>query len=247
MQEKNKEKSFKETLFIVGPTAVGKTDFSYQLSALSKKAIINCDIGQFYTPLSIGTAKPDLGASIIPHYLFNILDTPKDFNVESYRETCGSLLQEFKETSVLPVFVGGSLFYAQSLFFKQPLRLDIPESDRLKKEEYSWNLLHSIDSLRASKIHVNDTYRINRALDIWYTTGRVPSENTMSFDPLSKESIIFFLTRDRDDLYERINKRTESMLQSGWIEEVELLSPEWKHFIKEKKNNRICRNNRIFV
>ncbi len=235
MQKTSEQNSFLKTVFIFGPTAVGKTDFSYQLSAHSKRAIINCDIGQFYKQLSIGTAKPDFLSNTIPHYLFDILDESEVCNIADYRESCDKLIAELATTATLPIFVGGSLFYAESLFFKQPARFELAGIDRLEKEKYSWALLNRIDPLRASRIHHNDTYRIDRALDIWYTTGTLPSDHTLSFDPLTKESTIFFLTREREDLYERINKRTEFMLQNGWIEEVEQLSSGWKKFIKEKK------------
>ena len=235
MQEKNKEKSFKETLFIVGPTAVGKTDFSYQLSALSKTAVINCDVGQFYTALSIGTAKPDVLNSPFEHHLFNILDLSEDFNIGRYREKCEQLVLACEKSSTTPLIVGGSLFYAEALFFKHPSRSVIAHMEPTKKEVYSWDLLNRIDSARALKIHPHDSYRIGRALDVWYTTGTLPSDYTLSFDPISKKSHLFFLTREREDLYERINKRTDFMLQSGWIEEVESLSAESKYWIKEKR------------
>ncbi len=235
MQEKNKQKILKETLFIVGPTAVGKTDFSYQLSALSKTAVINCDVGQFYRSLSIGTAKPDISSSSIEHHLFNILELSEDCNIGRYRESCTQLLLACEKSSTRPLIVGGSLFYAESLFFKHPSRPVRLQANPAIKEVYCWDLLNRIDSSRASKIHPHDTYRVGRALDIWYNTGTLPSDYTLSFDPISKKSILFFLTREREDLYERINKRTQFMLESGWIEEVANLSSESKYWVKEKR------------
>jgi tRNA dimethylallyltransferase len=105
--------------------------------------------------------------------------------------------------------------------------------DQKLEAQSPWQLLHAIDPQRALKIHPNDTYRIERALDIWRTTGQLPSSFEPVFDPVG-DCLVLFLDRDTDDLKRRIAQRAGIMIDEGWIQEVKNLSPAWRAFASEK-------------
>ena len=276
-------------LIIYGPTGVGKSDVALLLAKQIRAEIVNMDVGQFYTPLSIGTAKPVLSevegpvlpvrhslddggserqrterpvfaaftperglselkatpgrpvlyADSIPHHLFNILDEPKDFTVVEYRQAVIRVMHEIWNRGNVPILVGGSGFYAQSLFFP-PITQD-QQKEPIKKE-YSaipedklWDLLYSIDQQRAKQVHKHDIYRITRALDIWYATGKKPSSYIPEYSPIAP-CMLLFLTRNKEDLYARINQRVIWMLEQGWLDEVKALKgTAWESFLQEKK------------
>src|SRR5579863_9779399 len=104
-------------LIVYGPTGVGKTDVALAIAQHIPAEIINMDMGQFYTPLSIGTAKPDWKNSPIPHHLFDIIDTPINYTVAEYRTMLYKTVQEVIGRGNLPILVGGSGFYLHSLLF----------------------------------------------------------------------------------------------------------------------------------
>lgn len=226
-------------IIIYGPTGVGKTDLSYDLAQILPCAqIINADLGQLYTSLTIGTAKPDWQAAPVPHHLFDVLDKPIDFSVRQYRQQVLSLMSDFWDRGIIPIIVGGSGFYIKSLLFppsELELRKNMAPVSCQKNGTDAWKQLASIDPERAAKIHPNDIYRINRALEIWYTTGRQPSCFVPHYNPPANYLLIH-LTRTRDDLYARINRRVDSMFEQGWMHEVaSLLGTEWEPFLQEKK------------
>lgn len=240
----------KYAVIISGPTASGKTSLSLELTKeLSKQTglksqVINADIGQFYTTLQVGTAKPDWQNMPIQHHLFDVLDKPEDLNVIKYRSMVIDKINKIWKQGELPIIVGGSLFYIRSLFFPPTTGgfnpLDGPDTsteltNRPDKTTDLWEQLNQIDPERAQSIHPNDRYRIERALSIWETTGKKPSSLGPSFEPPFHSRIIF-IDLPRELLFDRINRRTKQMLLRGWLEEVEKLKgTEWEPFLKRKK------------
>jgi tRNA dimethylallyltransferase len=227
-------------VMIYGPTGVGKTDFVDQLAlALPKQIsmeIINGDMGQMYTALSIGTAKPDLTHTAAPHHLFDIINNPVDFTVVMYRQLVQKTMSEIQARRHLPVIVGGSTFYLNALFFPPTMGGDdcLNESG-LQDDANGWEKLYEIDPKRACEIKPDDLYRVNRALAIWRSTGKKPSDCMPTYNPIAPFYVIC-LTRDRDDLYRRINSRVVHMLEHGWVEEVKALcNTPWNDFILRKK------------
>ena len=104
-------------IIIYGPTGVGKTECADYIASRLPIEIINCDMGQFYTPLSIGTAKPDWKAASVPHHLFDVIDTPKLFTVLEYRKRVQAIVHTIWKANKIPIIIGGSSFYISSLFF----------------------------------------------------------------------------------------------------------------------------------
>jgi len=227
-------------VLISGATATGKSGIALQLAQKISGEIINADIGSFYSPLTIGTAKPDFASETVPHHFFNILDQPDNFTVVQFRERLKVLLQEIWNRGNVPVIVGGSAFYIKSFFYKQH---DIEGTDIWVRElekllvpsKELWLQLQSVDQQRASQINEADRYRIIRALAIFKATGQKPSLFKQEFEPLAPFYFVV-CSRDRSDLYKRINKRVLEMVDSGWREEVEnLRGTKWESFLRKKK------------
>ncbi len=233
-------------LLFSGPTAVGKSDFVNRLTDQAPElfAIINGDMGQLYTPLSIGTAKPDWKNQAVAHYLFDVIEKPHNYTVSEYRQAVVQCLEKVWSAGKIPIIVGGSGFYLKSLFFP-PQDLDFkytPEevvnvnlkNNEQKTPQELWQELYAIDPERATTIHMHDVYRVERALTIWYTTGIKPSEAGPLYTPPGNY-IFLHLTREREELYTRINARTKLMIEQGWIDEVKSLSSAWRSFLREKR------------
>lgn len=226
-------------IIVSGPTAVGKTDFIDKLITQLPFAcaIVNGDMGQMYTPLSIGTAKPQYQDHPVQHYLFDVISEPKNFTVDQYRVLVIEAMKEIWNQKKIPIIIGGSGFYLKSLFFA-PYTPDIigtmPAELALKTTHELYEQLISLDAARAKVIDKNDRYRILRALEIWYTTGILPSQIQPVFTTPAA-CYLLFLERDVAQLDARIYQRTKQMITHGWIEEVASLNTQWKDFLLEKK------------
>jgi tRNA dimethylallyltransferase len=224
-------------VLILGETGVGKTAVSELLGEQLPIEIINGDVGQLYEPLTIGTAKPAWRTSSIPHHLFDICTQPVDYSVVDYRIAVKRLLGDITARNRIPVIVGGSLFYAMSLFFPPTSGTgsdQLPEQLAQLDAVALWHHLKTIDPVRAAALSPHDTYRIQRALAIWYDHGVIPSTQKPAYQPLG-QALCFYVTRDRAQLYERINERTVQMLEAGWIDEVAGLNESWHDFLLRKK------------
>lgn len=221
---------------ILGPTGVGKSDFAELLASYANGELVNMDIGQCYVPLTIGTAKPDWKHAKITHHLFDIIDTPIDFTVVAYRSILLDTLKTLWSIQKLPIVVGGSSFYLKSILFPPVSDVAIHVAALAEHtHDNSWEELYEIDPIRAQQIDKNDSYRIERALDIWRKTGKKPSIYKPTPD-IPCDMTILFLTRDRQELYERINARVHVMFDQGWIDEVaQLKGTDWEPFLYHKK------------
>ncbi len=221
-------------IIIFGPTGVGKTDFGEALASKIPAEIVNADLGQFYTPLSIGTAKPNWQSSAIPQHLFDIINEPRLMSVAEYRDKALQTFNDIWAREKIPVIIGGSGFYLKSLFFPPQIGSVYTDS-HFSIEGDGWRELYDIDPERALKIHPNDVYRIKRALSIYHATGRKPSEYQPLYQPVGSFCFVY-VTRQRQDLYSRIDQRVKLMLDAGWIDEVERLKgTDWESFLKKKK------------
>lgn len=222
-------------IIITGPTGVGKTAVAEQIAQKIGGEIINCDVGQWYVPLTIGTAKPAWRSMAVAHHMFDMLASPTDFSVTAFRTKLDTICQEIWQRNKIPMVVGGSLYYIAALFFPP-----VEHGTRITKYTYEptkdwWQELRSIDPQRAAEIDQHDTYRIERALDIWRSTGIKPSQYKPTYNPLMR-SVMVWLTRERRELYDRIDERVIQMIDAGWIDEVRsLIGTAWEPFLLRKK------------
>jgi tRNA dimethylallyltransferase len=234
-------------LIITGPTASGKTYLSEQLIKKFPAQVINADIGQFYQPLSIGTAKPDLKNIFYQTHLFDIADKPIDITVVAYRKMVKALVDELFQQGESPVIVGGSLFYLKSLFFPPCEHFGAMKIKKTRTNDIKdlWQQLFEIDPVRAKEINQNDVYRINRALDIWEQTGVLPSLYKPRLN-LPFRACIVFVQPPKEILHEKILLRTEHMIiKDGWLDEARRLrGTAWEQFLIKK---RLIGYNEIFT
>lgn len=232
-------------VIIIGPTAAGKTDLSFSLAKKLSGEIINADVGQFYTSFSVGVAKPDWKKAAVPCHLFDILDQPIDLNVVQFRDLVSQKINDIMARGKVPILVGGSHFYVQSLFYPPISRADSksahPEelqssvSKDMSDGLDAWSQLNAIDPVRAAQLHPHDTYRIDRALAVWHTTGQLPS----SLMPVFQQefpALFVVVNPEKPILTQRIALRAAQMLKSGeWLQEVkQLLGTAWEPFMLAK-------------
>ncbi|HMA61759.1 MAG TPA: tRNA (adenosine(37)-N6)-dimethylallyltransferase MiaA [bacterium] len=219
--------------FIVGPTAVGKTSIAIDFAKKLNAEILSVDSRQIYKKLDIGTAKPTTEeCSRAPHHLIDLVEPDKRISAGKYRELALEKVQELLNNDILPLFVGGSGMYIRAVtqgFFKgsrtdQEIREQLKNELEEKGKHKLYARLQEIDPDYAAKIHVNDTKRITRALEIFRINGKPP---TKLYEEQKKNPpfpyIIMGLKMDRDQLYHRINSRVDKMVEAGLIEEVKEL------------------------
>ncbi len=244
-------------IIISGPTGVGKTAIVTSLAhKIPPFEVINADMGQMYTPLTIGTAKPDYLNEPFKQHLFDCIDTPHDWTVAQYRERVIALMEQLWARSVIPVLVGGSGFYLSSLFFPPrdlesgfsaelsadhrdvlsdpELLINGPIANKQHTTAELWQELYALDPARAQAVHQNDRYRIERALGLWYHSGTLPSACIPPFSPPAR-CVWYNVTRDKDELMQRIDARVVEMFAQGWIDEVKGLDAPWREFLLKKK------------
>lgn len=227
------EKQLKNNKIIAvcGPTASGKTDLAIAIAKHFGGEIISCDSMQIYRKMNIGTAKPDeREQSEVVHHMIDIVDPDENYNVVSFKRDAEKAIDNVLERGKLPVLAGGTGLYMDSVLnnvaFSEEktdlgIRHELEELLKEKGSEYIHNELKKIDSESAEKIHPNNTRRVIRALEIYRATGKTMTEaNEASKRPPKYDALIFGIMRDREELYERINRRVDIMLEKGLLEEV---------------------------
>lgn len=226
-----------DSIIILGPTASGKTNISLSLAKELKGEIVNADSMQIYKFFNIGTAKPTPDElKTVNHHLFDFVNPNDEFSVSDYRQFAENKINELKNKNILPIFVGGTGFYINSLisnysYGKSEKNDEIREKYNQilneKGPEYLHDLLKDVDYESSLKIHQNDTKRVIRALEIFETTGKKKSEVENLENNLNLNPLIIGLTYPREILYNRINLRVDKMIQDGLIEEVQNLYKEF--------------------
>lgn len=227
-------------IVLFAPTASGKTALSIKLfgkSSLScfkdKAELISADSMQVYKGLDIGTAKPDENEKKeLKHHLIDVLEPDCQFSVADFVSRADSCCSEIFSRGKIPLVAGGTGFYIRNFILGLP---ETPVSDekirnqlkeRIKKEgkEILYAELKSVDPESAAKINVNDEYRICRALEVFYSTGKPRSSFKMSTKMRENFNFkVLILETPREKLYERINLRVEKMFENGLEQEIHSL------------------------
>lgn len=221
-----------DAIIILGPTATGKTNLAINIAKQLNTEIINADSMYIYNKLNIGTAKPtDEELRIVKHHLVGFVDPTENFNVSEYRNRAIPIIQELLSKNKIPVIVGGTGFYIDSLitnysygeFSDNQIRGELQRDLDKFGIEYLFNKLTTLDYETSKKLHINDKFRILRALEICMSSGRKKSEITNLSEPVLKKPLLIGLNIPRDILYDRINKRVDIMFEQGLIDEVKEL------------------------
>ncbi len=232
-------------IFLMGPTASGKTDLALQLADALPCEIISVDSALIYRGMDIGSAKPN--AEILqkyPHHLIDILDPAQSYSAAQFRDDALQAMADITARGRIPLLVGGTMLYFKAL--TEGLAA-MPSADpevraRLEQQVASegWAALHTelqrIDPVSAQRIHPNDPQRLLRALEVWHISGQTMTQ-LRAKQSLEKQQLLAsngahlpynvatfaIAPQQRSVLHERIAQRFQQMLEQGFIAEVEAL------------------------
>lgn len=221
-------------IFIVGPTAVGKTALSLKLARKINAEIISLDSMQVYQGIDILSSKPSLKLRYkVKHHLIDILSPDKEFDAVKYRKLAVKAIKDIHQRGKIPLFAGGTGLYLNVLL--EGIFMDAGKDEALRRELYRQaeilgsgylhRKLQEVDPESALKIHPNDAKRIIRALEVHKLTGKPISElQKKRKGPLDKyEIVVFGLNKDREVLYKNIHQRVDEMFERGLVNEVKKL------------------------
>ena len=221
---------------ITGPTATGKTALGVALALEKNGEVVSADSMQLYRGMVIGTAAPTPEETRgVPHHMVGVADPRESYSVSRYVEEAGRCVDDILSRGKLPILVGGTGLYIESLLAGRefargdgpsPLRASLGEEyDRLGGAAMLEKLARS-DPEAAARLHPNDKKRIVRALEVCALTGETISAHdrrTKSLPPRYRSARIALTFSDRQELYRRIDKRVEDMMAAGLLEEVKTL------------------------
>ena len=222
-------------IIVAGPTASGKTSLSIALSHKLKGEVVAMDSMQIYRYLDIGTAKPTVSEREgIPHHMLDVADPRDAYSVAEYAKQAKACIQDIHQRGSIPILTGGTGLYLKALTTTMELggtQGDPAIRERLTailQEESGKEKLHAMlqeaDPKTADRLHINDTRRVIRALEVYEMTGRPFSCQQPNQQEESPYRLcIFGLAMDREMLYRRIDCRVDDMIQTGLLSEVESL------------------------
>lgn len=220
-------------LFLMGPTASGKTDLAIKISKKINSRLISVDSALIYQGMDIGTAKPDTETlKAHPHYLIDICKPSDTYSAQDFVNDATHQIELAFSQNKLPILVGGTSFYFNAL---EHGLSDLPESTPESREKYNqlvkekgldalYQSLQKIDPIAAQRIHANDSQRITRALEVFNISGKTLSElqgkRQGGLNCIIKKII---LMPDRSELHQRIETRFHLMMEQGFMDEVRVL------------------------
>lgn len=221
-------------IFLMGPTASGKTDLAIRLRQHLQVEVISVDSALIYRGMDIGTAKPSKAElALAPHRLIDILDPAESYSVANFRADALAEMAEITSQGKIPLLVGGTMLYYKSLLDGlSPLPSadsNIRSEIEAKAEKFGWAELHSdlmkIDPISAGRINPNDSQRINRALEVFYISGKTMTELTQQQGESIPYDILQFAIapQERAVLHQRIEQRFHKMMDLGFEKEVRTL------------------------
>lgn len=228
-----------KVIVIVGPTASGKTTLGIHIAKQVGGEVISGDSMQIYKKMDIATAKPTAEEMDgVKHHLIGFVNPQDEYSVASFCEDAKKAVSEIKEKGKVPIIVGGTGLYIDS-FINNITFFQDASSEKIREELYDelnefgieklYNELISVDSEAAKKIHPNNEVKVIRALEIYRTTGKnLTEQNEQSHQSESEYEPLYIgiSYKDREKLYDRINKRVDIMLENGLLDEA-------KEFYKE--------------
>ncbi|GAB3013840.1 tRNA (adenosine(37)-N6)-dimethylallyltransferase MiaA [Bowmanella dokdonensis] len=221
-------------IFLMGPTASGKTDLAIRLVQTMPCEIISVDSAMIYRHMDIGTAKPNAEElSLAPHRLIDILDPAQVYSAADFRADALREMADIHARGKIPLLVGGTMMYFKVLLEGlSPLPgsdAEVREAIEKQASEQGWQVLHDelarLDPVSAQRIHPNDPQRLTRALEVLRLTGKSLTELTREKSPPLPYRVFQFAISpaDRAVLHDRIALRFDQMLSQGFEEEVKKL------------------------
>ncbi len=227
-------------VFVVGPTAIGKTSTAIDLATHFNTEIISCDSRQFYKEMNIGTAKPSPNEiKKIKHHLVGNISVNKNYNISEFTNDANNILKSILDKKNIAILVGGSGLYIESLIFgidqipevSMDLRNKLNNDLKNNGIKFLQDLLKNIDPEISDKIDMKNPRRVIRALEICLTSKKKYSQIIDKTQKIPKYDFLCIgLDCNRKELYEVINKRVDSMMANGLVSEV-------KSLYRFRKNN----------
>jgi tRNA dimethylallyltransferase len=218
-------------VIILGPTAVGKSELALQLAQEVGAEIVNADSQQVYRYMDIGTGKASKAdLATVPHHVIDVVDPDEEFNAALYRSLATQAIGDIQQRAKRVLVCGGTGLYLKALthgLFEGPgqdpeLRKKLESETEQAGLPALYQRLVEIDASVVSTIHSNDRQRIIRALEVYYSTGKPIGvwQREHAFKEDLYDVLEIGLERERAELYEAINRRSEQMVEAGLLEEV---------------------------
>ena len=201
-------------IVIVGPTGVGKTKLSIELAKIYNGEVINADSTQIYKDLDIATAKvTEKEKEGIPHHLIDIKNIDEEYTVYNYQKDCRNKIEEIRARNKTPIIVGGTGLYINAVLYDYKFEEEKYDNSY---ENYNTNELYQklINIDPNTNIHKNNRKRIIRALN-YYQNNNKPMSEKETTENMLYDAYIIGLTTNREELYDRINKRVDTMFING--------------------------------
>ena len=219
---------------ILGPTASGKTEMALEIAGRTGACVVSADSVQVYRHFDIGSAKPTREQRRgIPHFLIDVADPDEDFNAGRYMRLALERIGDLVESGRKIVVVGGTFLYVRALLYGllEGVEVDREFRECLARERDEKGVaplhrrLESVDPVSAGRINPNDYVRIERALEVYHTTGERMSDHQRrhGFAEQRFNALKIGLLRDRERLRLSIDERVDSMINRGWVEEVKAI------------------------
>ena len=218
---------------VAGPTASGKTALAVELAKLTDGEVISCDSMQVYRRMNIGTAKPSFDEMEgIPHHMLDVAEPDEDFSVSRYCELATPILEDILARGKTAIIAGGTGLYMDALirgndfapFPSTGMREKLEAQADAEGMENMLSRLRSIDPDAAARLHPADRKRIIRALEVYYETGETITAHNLKTQAIPPRFEPLWLGLDfenRQDLYDRIDRRVGIMLEQGLVEEIQ--------------------------
>ena len=223
-----------DAVFVLGPTASGKTALGIEIAKVIPAEVISIDSALVYRQMDVGSAKPTTEEMAgVPHHLIDVRDPFESYSAADFVRDCTRLIKEIQARGKLPLIVGGTMLYAKAL--KEGLNqmptsdLDVRRELEAEAAEIGWPGMHAklaeVDPVTAARLMPNDSQRISRALEVFRQTGKPISWYQAQEQKGSdfKFLTLGLLPGDRKVLHDRIAKRFDLMLEQGFLDEVKCL------------------------
>ena len=227
--------AFPPAIFLMGPTASGKSRLALQIARYLPVEVVSVDSAQVYRHMNIGTAKPDAEAlAAAPHHLIDLIDPDEHYSAAQFRTDALRVMQQITERGNIPLLAGGTMLYFKALLdglSELPsANSDVRTAIEAKARKSNWPAMHKelsrLDPVSAERIKPTDSQRIQRALEVFYLTGKPMSETLSKPKNASlpyRVIKIALVPGHRQVLHERIAHRFEQMLKHGLIDEVRVI------------------------